>query len=61
MWIVILENLSSKSLLSNLLQAWSLYETNMLTNLIAQDLDITISKNEMKQVIFVHFYVCKLI
>jgi len=35
------------------LQAWSLYETNKLTNLIAQDLDITISKNEMKQVIFV--------
>ncbi|CAN5962928.1 unnamed protein product [Sphagnum jensenii] len=33
--------------------AWSLYETSMLTNLIAQDLDITISKNEMKQVIFV--------
>ncbi len=53
MWIIILENLSSKSLLWNLLQAWSLYETSMLTNLIAQDLDITISKNEMKQVIFV--------
>ncbi len=35
------------------MQAWSLYETSMLTNLIAQDLDITISKNEMKQVIFV--------
>jgi len=53
MWIIILGNLSSKSLLWNLLQAWSLYETNMLTNLIARDLDITISKNEIKQVIFV--------
>ncbi len=53
MWIIILGNLSSKSLLWNLLQAWSLYETNMLTNLVDQDLDITISENEMKQVIFV--------
>ncbi len=35
------------------MQAWSLYETNMLTNLVDQDLDITISENEMKQVIFV--------
>ncbi|KAH9547958.1 hypothetical protein CY35_11G062400 [Sphagnum magellanicum] len=33
--------------------AWSLYETNMLTNLVDQDLDITISENEMKRVIFV--------
>jgi hypothetical protein len=51
--IIILENLPSKSLLLILLQAWSLYETNMLINLVDQDLDITISKNEMKQVIFV--------
>ncbi|CAM6012356.1 unnamed protein product [Sphagnum balticum] len=33
--------------------AWSLYETNMLINLVDQDLDIIISENEMKQVIFV--------
>ncbi|KAH9536320.1 hypothetical protein CY35_17G101100 [Sphagnum magellanicum] len=33
--------------------AWSLYETNMLIKLVDQDLDITISENEMKQVIFV--------
>jgi hypothetical protein len=53
MLIIILENLPSKSLLLILLQAWSLYETNMLINLVDQDLDINISENEMKQVIFV--------
>jgi hypothetical protein len=53
MLIIILENLPSKSLLLILLQAWSLYETNMLINLVDQDLDITISESEMKQVIFV--------
>jgi hypothetical protein len=53
MLIIILENLPSKSLLLILLQAWSLYETNMLINLVDQDLDINISENEVKQVIFV--------
>jgi hypothetical protein len=53
MLIIIFKNLHSKSILLILLQAWSLYETNMLINLVDQDLDITISEKEMKQVIFV--------